>query len=292
MTTPVRSSLPSIFFTDSLPRNYPSVFLYGAAGTGKTNSLRTLQSLNPLVLASEVGNTRGMSTLGDLHMPAILLNSLEELVAITSELSAKAKPGELRYGDAGPFNALAVDSLTGIGTFLETAVKKLKSWDMIWDSAPGAGKDPRSAYPYIAERGRQIVTKLMDLPVPLVMTCREGTFTEGEGQSARTYAVPELPGQKLPRELPGWPEATLRLRMLNGKRIAVTQNEGDVVARIRLRKGLRCDKYIKVDLGAIIRLLQGDATALKDLTIDTSVPKTPQQLAAEKRVAEAATVKA
>src|SRR5438128_1756167 len=141
----VPSSLPALFFTDTLPRPYPSVFVYGAAGTGKTNALRTLKALNPLVLATEEGNSKGMSTLGDLHLPCILLNTLDELIAVTTELSARAKPNELTYGTQGPFGALGLDSLTGVGYFLEEAVKKLKSWTMIWDSAPGAGKDPRSA---------------------------------------------------------------------------------------------------------------------------------------------------
>lgn len=273
-TTPIRSSLPSLFFTDEMSRPYPTIFLYAIAGAGKTNALRTLAHLQPLVLATEIGNTKGMATLSDLHLAAILLDTLDQLVQVTSELSAKAKPGELYYQSHGPFGALAVDSLTGVGTFLEDAAKKLKGWDMIWDTSKGGGKDPRSAYPYIAEKGRQVVAKLMALPVPLVLTCREQLFTEGEGSAMKTYAVPELPGQKLPRELPGWPEASIRLRMLNGERVIVTENEGDVISRIRLPHGLRVAKYIKPDLGAIIKLLQGDATALKDLEIPKPAPRT------------------
>lgn len=242
-----------------MERKYPTIFMYAIAGAGKTNAFRSIKHLNPLVLATEEGNTKGMSTLSDLHLACILLNTLDELIQVTTELSAKSKPGELYYNNAGPFKALAVDSLTGIGYFLEEAAKKLKGWDMIWDKVKGGGADPRSAYPYIAEKGRQVVRKMMALPVPLILTCREQIFTEGEGTSAKSYAVPELPGQKLPKELPGWPEASVRLRMINGQRVFVTQNEGDVIARVRLKEGMRLPQYCKPDLGALIRLLEGDA---------------------------------
>lgn len=258
--------------------------MYAIAGAGKTNALRTLKHLNPLVVATEDGNTKGMSTLGDLHLAAILIDKLDQLSVMTTELAAKAKPGELFYGTHGPFGCLALDSMTGVGPMLEDAAKAIKGWDMIWDAHAGGKKDPRTAYPYIAERGRQVVRKLMALPVPLVMTCREQIVTEGEGQNAKSYPAPELPGQKLPRELPGWPEATLRLRMVNGQRVFQTENEGDVVARVRLREGMRLPKYCKPDLGAMIRLLTGDESALKDLELPKfEVKRTPQQEDAEKK---------
>lgn len=279
----MRSSLPDLFFTDEIKRNYPAIFVYAIAGAGKTNMLRTLKTLNPLVLATEDGNTKGMSTLGDLHMAAVPINTLDELAMVTSELSARSRPGELFYQKHGPFGCCALDSLTGIGPMLEAASMAIRGWTMIWDKVKGSGADPRSAYPYIGERGRQVVRKLMALPVPLVLTCREQLITEGEGDAAISYPAPELPGQKLPRELPGWPEASVRARIVNGKRVLVTQNEGNVVARVRLKEGLRCPFYIKPDLGALLRLLQGDESALKDLVIDTKVEKTPQQIAAEER---------
>lgn len=284
-STPFKSSLPALFFTDTAPRPYPTIFIYAIAGAGKTNCLRTVQHLNPLILATEDGQTKGMSTLGDLRIAALLIDNLEQLSVVTGELIAKSKPGELYYGSHGPFGCLGLDSMTGVGPMLEAAAIALKGWEMIWDAKAGGGKDPRSAYPYIAEKGRQVVRKLMSLPVPLVLTCREQLITEGEGPGAKSYPAPELPGQKLPRELPGWPEATLRLRMVNGQRVFVTENEGDIVARIRLKEGLRCPKYIKPDVGALLRLLQGDESALQDLKLDAPAPLklTPQQIAAQQR---------
>lgn len=273
-----------------MPRKYPTIFVYAIAGAGKTNLFRTIKHLDPLVVATEDGNTKGMSTLGDLHLAAILIDKLDQLVQMTSELAAKAKPGELYYQGHGPFRALGLDSLTGVGPMLEEESIKMKGWTSIWgDVSTGQKKDPRTAYPYIAEKGRKVVRALMSLPVPLLMTCREQVVTEGEGASAISYAAPELPGQKLPRELPGWPEATLRLRMLNGQRVCVTENEGNVVARVRLKEGMRVDKYIRPDMGALIRLLNGEESALKELSLSAPqapvVPKTPQQLAAEARLA-------
>jgi hypothetical protein len=260
--------------------------MYAIAGAGKTNALRTLKHLDPLVVATEDGNTKGMSTLGDLHLAAILIDNLDQLAIMTTELAAKARPGELYYKNKGPFKVLALDSMTGVGPMLEDAAKTIKGWEMIWDAHAGGKKDPRTAYPYIAERGRQVVRKLMALPVPLIMTCREQLVTEGEPPNQKSYPAPELPGQKLPRELPGWPEATLRLRMVNGQRVFQTENEGDVVARVRLREGLRCPKYCRPDLGAMLRLLQGDVSALQDLELPKiEVKKTIQQLAAESRSA-------
>lgn len=261
----VTSSLPDIFFTDEMPREYPSVFAYAIAGAGKTNALRTLKPLNPLVIATEDGQTKGMSTLADLKIAAIMIDTLDQLVTVTTELQAKAKSGQLYYKGLGPFGALAVDSLTGIGPMLELAAIKMKGWEMIWDSSAGSRKDPRSAYPYIAEKGRGVVRKLMSLPVPLVLTAREQLVTVGEGANAKSYAAPELPGQKLPRELPGWMEAAVRFRMLNNERIMVTVNEGDVIARVRLGEGMRLDAYCKPDLYALIQLLQGDVTAMERL---------------------------
>lgn len=279
-----------------MPRPYPTIFIYAIAGAGKTNALRTLKHLNPLIVATEDGNTKGMSTLADLKLPAIMIDTLDQLVAMSAELSARAKPGELYYpGPAGqvlgPFGAIGIDSLTGVGPMLEAASIAMKGWTSIWgDVGPGARKDPRTAYPYIAEKGRQVVRKLMSLPVPLVMTCREQLVTEGEGAAAKTYAAPELPGQKLPKELPGWPEATLRLRMINGVRVFQTENEGDVVARVRLKEGMRLPQYCKPDLGAMIRLLQGDASALTELHLPR--PKTPEEIAAENRARQVAASKA
>lgn len=264
---PIKSSLPSLFFADEMPRQHPTIFYYAVAGAGKTNALRTLfPEFNPIVLATEDGQTKGMSTLADLKIPILLIDALDHLIGATTELASKAEDGKVFYGEHGPFSAVVVDSLTGVGPMLEDAAKKLKGWDMIWDATAGGRKDPRQAYPYIAEKGRQVVRNLMALPVPLILTCREQIMTEGEGSNAKSYAAPELPGQKLPKELPGWPEATLRLRVINGQRRFVTETEGDVVARIRLREGLRCPKYILPDLGAIIRLLKGDVEALKQLT--------------------------
>lgn len=290
-TPPVtKSSLPDIFFTDALPRQeYPAIFVYAIAGAGKTNLFDTVKHLSPFVAATEDGQTKGMATLAHLHIAGTMIDNLDQLIAVVTELSANARPGQIFYRGHGPFGLLGVDSLTGVGPMLEDAAKKVKGWDMIWDAAPGGRKDPRSAYPYIAERGRQIVRKMMSLPVPLVMMAREQLVTEGEGSTARSYAAPELPGQKLPRELPGWPEATIRMRMINGQRVFVTENEGDVVARVRLREGLRLPKYCKPDLGALIRLLSGDASALKDLEPPRmETPKTPQQIAAEQRRAQTA----
>jgi hypothetical protein len=277
-TQTVRSSLPTLFFTDALPRPYPTVLNYAIAGMGKTNCIRTLtDDFKPLVIATEAGNSKGMSTLADLRLPVFLLNTIEEIIAVTTELNAQAKPGELYYNGQGPFTALAVDSLTGIGKFLEDKSRQQHKVDTIWG---GELKDPRQAYPYIAEKGRQVVDKLMALPVPLLLLCREGLMSEGEGAATVQYAAPELPGQKLPRELPGWPEATVRMRMVNGHRVCVTENEGYVIARVRLPQGKRLPKFIRPHMGALIKVLinPDDQDAYKRLELtSTSSPLTPQQ---------------
>lgn len=257
-------------FTDMINRPYPTVFAYAAAGVGKTNALRSVADRDPFVIATEDGQTKGMSTLADLHYPAVLIDNLTQLQSVTSELQAKCKPGELYYGGLGPFRLLSLDSFTGVSFMLEDGARKLKGWDMIWDSTTGGGKDPRQAYPYIAEKGRQVLRKLMALPIPLLVLCREQNVTEGEGKNAITYPAPEIAGQKLPKELPGWPEATVRLRMLNDKRIMVTENEGNAIARVRLKPGLRLPKHCKIDFGALFDLLiTSDAKHIERLRLDT-----------------------
>lgn len=262
MSTPVappqavRSSLPEIFLTDELPRPYPSIFYYAFAGVGKTNALRTLAEFKPLIIPTEQGSTKGMSTLKDMKFPMIPVGSIDEIMAVLAELQARSKPGELYYKALGPFNALAVDSFTGLGAMLEAASKKVRGWDMIWDSVKGSGKDPRTAYPYINERGKMVYDRIINLPVPTIVTCREQLITEGEAPNTKTYSAPELPGQKLHRELPGWPEASLRLTVVNGQRCFITENQGDVLARVRLPEGQRLPTRIKPDLGLLIKLLR------------------------------------
>jgi hypothetical protein len=103
---------------------------------------------------------------------------------------------------------------------------------------------------------------LFDIPAHLICLCREGLQSEGEGKEQITYAVPELPGQKLNRELPGWPDATVYGKFFNGQRIFLTETEGKVIAGIRMPEGSRFPKRMRPDLSLLIKGMKGDQAAI------------------------------
>jgi hypothetical protein len=143
---------------------------------------------------------------------------------------------------------------------------ELKGWgDLHGPVEKGQGKDPRTAYGYLAEKGRQLYKELFELHAHLYVTAREGLF--GGTDEVPLFAAPELPGQKLPREVPGWPDATIRLRVISGKHRMVTKGEGLTPARVRLPEDfpelpLRC----LPDIGALVKFMCGDRSMIELLT--------------------------
>lgn len=259
---PGLDELPELRWTDRNPNKWATVLIYAQARWGKTDLFRTCPT--PIVLATEIGNTKGLQTLADMHIPFIPIRSADMLTVVLTELN-RVK-GQVQYKGEGPFMTVGVDSLTGLGELWYERSLDIRGWEMAWDGTGQTGsKDPRNAYPYVAEKGRQHMKLLMALEANLLCLCREGIQEEGQGKERIVFSAPELPGQKLPRELPGWPDATLYGVWVNRKRVLRTQTLGKTVAGFRVPRSFEVPFEIGIDMEAVFRLTRGDKTALDKL---------------------------
>lgn len=250
-------SLPKLSRTSLLKASFGTVLAYGPAGAGKTRSIKTLlaHNLNPIIIATELGQTHGLLSLAGSDIPFIPVYSQAETIDVIRAL--KRKPGKVEY-DGTEFGAVVLDSITQWGEYPLERFMEMKGWDDLHDAADR--KDPRQAYGYLAEKGRQLYKELFALHCHLYIIAREGLF--GGTDAEPLFSAPELPGQKLARELPGWPDATVRLRVINGEFSMVTKGEGGSPARVRLSESVpplpsRC----KPDIGALMKYLCADASA-------------------------------
>jgi hypothetical protein len=280
VTSVPSKTMPKLSRTDQLQATFGTVLGYGPAGAGKTRSIRTLKlaGLDPVVIVTELGETGGLLSLKSDNIPFIKVTSHAETIEVLREM--KKKPGKVEY-EQTEFGAVCLDSLTQWGEWPLERFMELKGWpDLHGVTSKGDGKDPRSAYGYLAEKGRQLYKELFELPAHLYVVAREGMFGGQDG--IPLFNAPELPGQKLPREVPGWPDATVRLRVIAGKHRMVTKGEGGSPARVRLPENftplpLRC----LPDIAALIAYMTGDRRALAKLD-----PNDPGEAAAAKQAAE------
>lgn len=272
-------ALPKLNRTDELENLYGTVLVYGPAGAGKTRATKTLvtHGFNPIVIACELGNTAGLLSLKSSKIPFVQVGTQKETVEVIQAM--KRVPGKVTY-DGQEFGAVVLDSITQWGEFPLEDFVKMKKWIDL--ATPEESKDPRMAYGYLSEKGRQIYKALFELSGHLIIIAREGTF--GDGTPAHPYfQAPELPGQKLPRELPGWPDATVRLRVINGAHRMVTKGAGSTPARVRLPEDFPLlPEYCLPDIGGLLKFMCGDKTAIKFLLPD------PKAEAAAKLAAKAA----
>jgi len=262
--------LPKARSTNEYQRgSYATILLYAIARFGKTNLLRQLlkAGYKPLVLSvGEMGDSRGLTTVADLDIPVVEVDDWDTAKVVCAEL----KKGKY---DGHEFDVIFNDSLTGFGYIWTASGLKALGWDEI--GVAGAGKDTRQIYSYIPEKGRQTMNMLFDIPAHLVCICREGLTEEGEGKSKITYPCPELPGQKLNRELPGWPDAVVYGKFFNGKRVFLTEAEGKTIAGIRMPEGTRFPKYMQADLSLLIKGMKGDLDAIEASKIPSATPTRP-----------------
>jgi hypothetical protein len=256
---PVRKASLVLTRTSELKAPKATILAYAPARWGKTYSIRTC--LKPLVLATEMGDTLGLLSLSDLDIPFIKIENSDHMLEVARQLTMDncVIEGE-RYETVVP------DSLTHLGEQWLEAGAKAMGWDDVW-LTKAAGKDPRNAYPYVAEKGRKTMKALFAIPAHLYCIAREQVVEIQEGKDKIQYVAPELPGQKLPRELPGWPDATLHGVLLNGKRLFRTRSHNRAVAGIRVPGGVEVPEYIVPNVGAICRLMVGDLNALKELEV-------------------------
>jgi hypothetical protein len=250
-------SLPSLQRTDQLKANFATILGYGPARGGKTRSVEEMykQGLNPVIIATELGETSGLLSLASSPISFIKVTSHTETMEVLSEM--KRKPGKVEYQQT-EFGAVILDSITQWGDWPLERYVEMKGWDDLHGGME-KGKDPRAAYGFLAEKGKSLYKELFALHAHLYVIAREGIFGEKE---TGFFHAPELPGQKLPREIPGWPDATVRLRVIAGDYRMITKGEGATPAGIRLPSGFpelpsRCYNNIP----ALIRYMCGDQSA-------------------------------
>jgi len=267
--------MPTLQRTDQLKANFATILGYGPARGGKTRSVEAMHTagLNPLILATELGSTSGLLSLASSPIPFLKITTHEEMMEVLAELSKK--PGKVEY-DQTEFGSVIIDSITQWGEYPLERYVKLKGWVDLHGIAE-KGKDPRGAYGFLMEKGRQLYKQLFSLHAHLYIIAREGLFGDDE---TGTFNAPELPGQKLPRELPGWPDATVRLRVISGEYRMITRGEGATPAGVRLPSGFkplpsRCNN----DIPALIRYMCGDETAHEALVPEKGSSKPKPALA-------------
>lgn len=264
--------MPTLLRTGELANEYATILIYAPARWGKTKLVETLVGLDgglPLVVATELGDTMGLQTIKEANVPFIPVENDKQLLMVAKELCKN--PDKIEYpGLSEKITSVVVDSYTQASELWYEGALKIYGWSDL--ATPGQGKDTRQAYNYIAEKGRQTYKLFTKTPAHLVFICRQGQAEEGDGKERRVYPVPELQGQKLPREMPGWPDATLRGVITNGVRYFRTQTEMSSPAGIRVPKSFqgKVPRDIVPDMEAIIKVLLGDAAYLPRLA-----PKAP-----------------
>jgi hypothetical protein len=222
-----------------------------------------------IILASEDGDTQGLQTLQDFKIPFIELRDWPTAELVLAEM--------MRFKDhcqyqGTTYTHVIADSYSCFGTlWMDLALKMLGRTEV---GMAGPGWDPRRPYGYVAEKGRQATKKLMMLRAHLICVAREGLAEEGEGTDKVSYPCIELPGAKLYKELPGSFDAVVRLKMVSGKRVFVTETENRAVAGVRVPESMRLPRYVKPDIGLLIKVMMGDRDALNEITFDADRKKT------------------
>lgn len=224
-------AIPKLQRTSALGEAWATILVAAPPRWGKTRLIRGARK--PLVLACEMGARRGLGTLSDLDIPFFPCDTIEQLLEVARELG---KNRERCTFEGEEFEHVFLDSASVAGELgLEGAKKQFNWGDFLWDATKGSGKDPRKAYPYMNEKIRHLMKLLFDIQAHFIAIAREAKWEEKDSEgNTLTWMVPEFPGTKLPMELPGWPDATLRGDFVNGVRLLRTKTHLRAVAGIRV----------------------------------------------------------
>ena len=279
---PQSSQLPRIKRTNALGLSWSTLLVYSVPRWGKTRLTRTAKK--PLVVACEMGDRRGLGTLSDIDIPFVPCDTMEELLATARALS---QDREIATFEGEQFETIILDSGSVAGELgLDSAKATFGYGDYLWDATKGSGKDPRKAYPYMNEKMRQLMKIFFSCQAHFIVIARESVAEEvdTEGKSIR-YKVPEFPGQKLPYELPGWPDGTLRGDVVNGQRLLRTRTHMRAVAGIRAPDNVPVPEFIVPNTADICEWMRTwDPAILKRLTPAPPKPINAPVVAKKKEV--------
>lgn len=185
-----------------------SCCIYGDPGSGKTTMLGTLE--NPLILYTD----KNRVALYRLKKHFKFIETFQELQATQFEITTELENGTF------PYTSVAIDSWTDT----EQMIKKLAN---------------PNREPSLQDWGKTIVPVWRDCmlgfldftnpdryesPIDVVFTARVH-FMKFEGGDARMWGLPNVPGQKLPEEVFGWPDEVFHLRV---EESVNAQNEAEV----------------------------------------------------------------
>jgi len=231
-----------------------------------------------------MGDRRGLGTLSDIDIPFVPCDTMEELLATARALS---QDREIATFEGEQFETIILDSGSVAGELgLDSAKATFGYGDYLWDATKGSGKDPRKAYPYMNEKMRQLMKIFFSCQAHFIVIARESVAEEvdTEGKSIR-YKVPEFPGQKLPYELPGWPDGTLRGDIVNGQRLLRTRTHMRAVAGIRAPDNVPVPEFIVPNTADICEWMRTwDPAILKRLTPAPPKPINAPVVAKKKEV--------
>jgi len=211
--------------------NGVKIWVYGAAGAGKTTLIHTLPS--PVVISAE----GGLLSLQDFDIPYIEVRTLDEL----GEAYTWATESE----EAKDFETVALDSITEVG-------------DSVLDAELRANKDGRAAYGELAQKMRRLIRSFRDLKGKHVYFSAE--LDKMEDEQGRVFYGPAMPGKQLSKKAPYFPDFLFALRVErdsegNTHRGLLCDTDGLWAAKNR---GGKLAQWEAPDLGAIIRKIGGE----------------------------------
>src|SRR5678816_2163837 len=141
MASTASGKLPDLYRTSMLQAKVATGLGYGPGGAGKTFSIKKLKEhgLNPVVLATELGQTHGLLTLQSEDIPFIPITSHAEIIEVVKQM--KQKPGKIEYKQT-EFGSVVLDSITQWGQFPLEKFIEMKNWGDL-STPQDKGKDPR-----------------------------------------------------------------------------------------------------------------------------------------------------
>lgn len=205
-----------------LARGRTTIAIHGPSGVGKTSLARTVDQSTTLILSAEAG----LLSIADLDIDVVEIDSLATLRSVF---------GALRRSD---YTTIIVDSLSEIA---EVCLAEAKT----------ALRDGRAAYGELNEQMTKIVRAFRDLPIDVVLLCKQDRIEDNDG---RMYFGPSMPGRRLAQGLPYFVDIVCAMHAApndEGEIVRWLQTQPDARYTAKDRSG-RLAPSERADLGALI----------------------------------------